>query len=644
VSTPALIPEADFETYLANLERKDLLRFITCGSVDDGKSSLIGRLLYESQMIYEDQLASLESDSRKVGTRGADIDFALLVDGLAAEREQGITIDVAYRFFSTERRKFIVADTPGHEQYTRNMVTGASTADLAVILIDARKGVLTQTRRHSYIVSLLGIRRVVLAVNKMDLVGYDEATFRAIEREYREFGARIGLTDIVAIPVSAVVGDNVVERSAATPWYTGPALLRQLEDAEVDAAGSSQPFRMPVQWVNRPHQDFRGFAGQVASGTVRPGDRVRVLPSGRDSTVQRIVTAGGDLHRADPGQSVTLVLSTEVDVSRGDVLCAYDAPLEVASQFEATIVWMHEEPLLQGRQYLLKAATRTVSATVAPVKYKVNVNTLDEVPAERLELNDIGVCELEFDRPIAFAPYVESRTLGGFILIDRLTNNTVGAGLLHFALRRSQNIHWQAMDVDRNVRAAQKKQRGCVLWLTGLSGAGKSTIANLVDKRLVATGRHTYVLDGDNVRHGLNKDLGFTAQDRVENIRRVAEVAKLMADAGLITLVSFISPFRSERRMARELMLPGEFLEVYVDTPLAVAEARDPKGLYRKARRGELSNFTGIDSPYEAPEHAEIRIDTTQLSPEAAAEHIVAELERAGLLAASASAPGAEPI
>ncbi|MCX7056611.1 MAG: sulfate adenylyltransferase subunit CysN [Proteobacteria bacterium] len=624
--------EADFEAYLRGLERKDLLRFITCGSVDDGKSSLIGRLLYESQLIYEDQLASLEADSRKVGTRGAEIDFALLVDGLAAEREQGITIDVAYRFFSTERRKFIVADTPGHEQYTRNMVTGASTADLAVILIDARKGVLTQTRRHSYIASLLGIRKVVLAVNKMDLVGYDQATFQAIVREYREFGARIGLTDIVAIPVSAVVGDNVIERSAATPWYSGPALLRQLEDVEIDSAGPARPFRMPVQWVNRPHQDFRGYAGQVASGTVRPGDRVRVLPSGRESTVQRVVSADGDLSQADAGQSVTLVLATEVDVSRGDVLCACDAPLEVASQFEATVVWMHEEPLLQGRQYLLKAGTRTVSATIAPVKYKVNVNTLDDVPAERLELNDIGVCELEFDRPIAFAPYAENRTLGGFILIDRLTNNTVGAGLLHFALRRSQNIHWQALDVDRNVRAAQKTQRGCVLWLTGLSGAGKSTIANLVDKRLVAAGRHTYVLDGDNVRHGLNKDLGFTAQDRVENIRRVAEVAKLMADAGLITLVSFISPFRSERRMARELMLPGEFLEVYVDTPLAVAEARDPKGLYRKARRGELSNFTGIDSPYEAPENAEIRIDTTRLSSEQAAELIVETLDRAGLL------------
>jgi bifunctional enzyme CysN/CysC len=624
---------SDIETYLEARERKDLLRFITCGSVDDGKSTLIGRLLYESKLIYEDQLATLALDSRRVGTRGGELDLALLVDGLAAEREQGITIDVAYRFFSTERRKFIVADTPGHEQYTRNMVTGASTAELAVILIDARKGVLTQTRRHSYLVSLLGIRRAVLAVNKMDLVGYDDAVFVAIERDYRAFAARIGLTDITAIPLSAVHGDNVVEPAATMPWYQGPTLLRHLESVQLGRADKDSPFRMPVQWVNRPHHDFRGFAGQIVSGTVRPGDRVRILPSGRDSQVARIVTADGDRESAVAGESVTLTLATEVDVSRGDVLAAADAPLEVATQFDATVVWMHEEPLLQGRQYLLKIGTRTVSATVAPIKYKVNVNTLDEVPAERLELNDIGVCELGFDQPVPFAPYAESRALGGFILIDRLTNNTVGAGLLHFALRRSQNIHWQALDVDRRVRAVQKSQRGCVLWLTGLSGAGKSTIANLVDKRLVALGRHTYLLDGDNVRHGLNKDLGFTAQDRVENIRRVAEVARLMADAGLITLVSFISPFRSERRMARDLMPPGDFFEVYVDAPLAVAEARDPKGLYRKARRGELANFTGIDSPYEEPEAPEIRIDTTALSAPQAAERIVARLEQAGVLA-----------
>jgi bifunctional enzyme CysN/CysC len=634
MTTPIPAIPTDIEAYLEATGRKDLLRFLTCGSVDDGKSTLIGRLLYESKMIYDDQLAALALDSRRVGTRGGELDLALLVDGLAAEREQGITIDVAYRFFSTERRKFIVADTPGHEQYTRNMVTGASTAELAVILVDARKGVLTQTRRHSYIVALLGIRRAVLAVNKMDLVGYDAAVFAAIERDYREFAARIGLSEVTAIPLSAVNGDNVVESAASMPWYRGPTLLRHLEDVELGGEDAAAPFRMPVQWVNRPHHDFRGFAGQIVSGSVRPGDAVRVLPSGRDSRIARIVTAGGDRDSAVAGQSVTLTLANEVDVSRGDVLAAAEASPEVANQFEATVVWMHEEPLLQGRQYLLKIGTRTVSATVAPIKYRVNVNTLDEVPAERLELNDVGVCEIGLDQPVAFAPYAESRALGGFILIDRLTNNTVGAGLLHFALRRSQNIHWQALDVDRRVRAAQKRQRGCVLWLTGLSGAGKSTIANLVDKRLVALGRHTYLLDGDNVRHGLNKDLGFTAQDRVENIRRVAEVARLMADAGLITLVSFISPFRSERRMARDLVPPGDFFEVYVDAPLAVAEARDPKGLYRKARRGELANFTGIDSPYEAPERPEIRIDTTALSAPDAAERIVAHLERAGVLAA----------
>ena len=631
----------DVDAYLAAQRDKDLLRFITCGSVDDGKSSLIGRLLYESKMIFDDQLTALEADSRKVGTRGAELDFALLVDGLAAEREQGITIDVAYRFFSTARRKFIVADTPGHEQYTRNMVTGASTAELAVILIDARKGILTQTRRHSYLVSLLGIRRIVLAVNKMDLVGYDAERFSAIERDYRVFAAHIGLHDITAVPLSAVYGDNVVERGTNTPWYAGPTLMAHLESVPVGGGEGAGPFRMPVQWVNRPNQDFRGFGGQIASGTVRRGDRLRVLPSGRDSILERIVTADRDLESATAGQSVMLTLTSEIDVSRGDVLTAFDAPLECANHFEATVVWMHEEPLLQGRQYLLKLATTTVSATVAPLKHKVNVNTLDAIPAERLELNDIGVCELSLDRAIAFAPYTESRTLGGFILVDRLTNNTVGAGLLNFALRRSQNVHWQALEVDRNVRAAQKNQRGCVLWLTGLSGSGKSTIANLVDKRLLALGRHTYLLDGDNVRHGLNKDLGFTSQDRVENIRRVAEVAKLMVDAGLITLVSFISPFRSERRMARALMGPSEFLEVYVDTPLSIAESRDPKGLYKKARRGELANFTGIDSPYESPESPELRIDTTAMTAEQAAIEIVEYLARAGVLSPAQASRGA---
>ncbi|HTC14705.1 MAG TPA: sulfate adenylyltransferase subunit CysN [Steroidobacteraceae bacterium] len=617
----------DIGAYLKAHEHKSLLRFITCGSVDDGKSTLIGRLLYESKMILDDQMTQLAADSKRVGTRGGELDFALLVDGLAAEREQGITIDVAYRFFSTERRKFIVADTPGHEQYTRNMVTGASTADLAVILIDARKGVLTQTRRHSFLVQLLGIKRVVLAINKMDLVDYQRERFEQIDTEYRAFAARLGLTDITAIPLSAVHGDNIITASATMPWYSGPTLMQHLETVEVDSALAGRPFRLPVQWVNRPHADFRGFAGQIASGRISKGDRVRVLPSGRESQVARIVTAGGDLDSAVAGQSITVTLASEVDVSRGDVLAAGEAPPEVASQFEATIVWMHEEPMLQGRAYLMKSAARTVSATVTPLKHKINVNTLEQMAAERLELNDIGVCELELDRAIPFDPYIENRTLGGFILVDRLSNNTVGAGLINFALRRAHNVHWQALDVDKTLRARQKGQKACVLWLTGLSGAGKSTIANLIEKQLAANGRHTYLLDGDNVRHGLNKDLGFTAQDRVENIRRVAEVSKLMVDAGLIVLVSFISPFRSERRMARELFAAGEFLEVFVDTPLAEAERRDVKGLYKKARRGELRNFTGIDSPYEAPENPEIHIDTAALSAEQAAARIIAHLD-----------------
>jgi bifunctional enzyme CysN/CysC len=617
----------DIGAYLRAHERKSLLRFITCGSVDDGKSTLIGRLLYESQLIFDDQLAALAHDSQRVGTRGGELDFALLVDGLAAEREQGITIDVAYRFFSTERRKFIVADTPGHEQYTRNMVTGASTADLAVVLIDARKGVLTQTRRHSFLARLLGISRAVLAINKMDLVGYSRAAFEAILADYRAFAARIGLTDITAIPLSAVHGDNILAPGPNMPWYAGPTLMQHLESVEVDADRSGAAFRLPVQWVNRPNADFRGFAGQIVSGSVKTGDRIRVLPSGREGQVARIVTADGDLQAAVSGQSVTLTLDSEIDVSRGDVIAAHDSPPQVADQFEATVVWLHDEPMLQGRAYLMKAGTRTVAATIAPLKHKINVNTLEHMAAERLELNDIGVCELELDRAIPFEPYGENRALGGFILIDRLTNSTVGAGLINFALRRSQNVHWQALDVDKQARSRLKGQKACVLWLTGLSGAGKSTIANRIEKKLTAAGRHTYLLDGDNVRHGLNKDLGFTAQDRVENIRRVAEVSRLMVDAGLIVLVSFISPFRSERRMARALFAPGEFFEVFVDTPLAEAERRDVKGLYRKARRGELKNFTGIDSPYEAPENPELRIDTTTLNPEQAAERIVTYLE-----------------
>ncbi len=625
----------DIGAYLKSHQYKSLLRFITCGSVDDGKSTLIGRLLYESKMIFEDQFSALERDSKKVGTRGADIDFALLVDGLAAEREQGITIDVAYRFFSTEKRKFIVADTPGHEQYTRNMVTGASTADLAVVLIDARKGVLVQTRRHSYLVSRLGIQRVVLAINKMDLMQYSQAVYDRILADYREFAARIGLTDITPIPMSAVAGDNIVEHGANMPWYRGPTLMQHLESVEVCDDQRSKPFRLPVQWVNRPNLDFRGFAGQIASGIVKVGDTLRVLPSGRESAVARIVTADGDLKEATAGQSVTLTLTSEVDVSRGDVLAESKAPPETADQFEATVVWMHEDPMLQGRAYVMKIGARTVSATVMPLKYKLNINTLERVAAEKLELNDIGVCELELDRSIAFEPYAQDRTLGGFILIDRLTNNTVGAGMINFSLRRAQNVHWQALDVNKATRAQRKGQKACVLWLTGLSGAGKSTIANLVEKQLLAMGRHTYLLDGDNVRHGLNKDLGFTAQDRVENIRRVAEVAKLMADAGLIVLVSFISPFRSERRMARDLLEPGEFFEVFVDTPLAEAEKRDVKGLYKKARSGQLRNFTGIDSPYETPEHPELRLDTTTLDPAQASDRIVEMLRGAGALDAA---------
>ena len=625
---PADLIETDIDAYLLQHQHKSLLRFITCGSVDDGKSTLIGRLLYDSKMIFEDQLAALEADSKKVGTQGGAIDFALLVDGLAAEREQGITIDVAYRFFATDNRKFIVADTPGHEQYTRNMVTGASTADAAVVLIDARKGVLTQTRRHSYLVNLLGIRNIVLAVNKMDLVGWDRSIFDAIVAEYSDFADQIGLANFTAIPMSALDGQNITEPSTAAPWYDGPPLMRWLETIEVEDTLQSRAFRMPVQWVNRPNLDFRGFSGLIAAGTVRPGDRVKVLPSGRESRVARIVVLPGDLDQAVPGQSVTITLADEVDISRGDVLVGADDPCPVANQFESTIVWMDDEAMLPGRPYLMKIGAQTVTASITEPKYRVQVNTLEHIAAKRLELNEIGVCNLSLDRAIPFEAYADNRDLGGFILIDRLSNRTVGAGMLHFALRRADNIHWQATDIHKDVRAAQKGQKARVVWFTGLSGAGKSTIANLVEKRLHALGRHTYLLDGDNVRHGLNKDLGFTEEDRVENIRRVAEVAKLMVDAGLIVLTAFISPFRAERRMAREMLEDGEFVEVYVETPLAVAEDRDVKGLYKKARAGQLKNFTGVDSPYEAPEHAELTVDTTTLSAVEAAERIVAWLER----------------
>jgi bifunctional enzyme CysN/CysC len=624
----------DIHQYLQLHERKGLLRFITCGSVDDGKSTLIGRLLYESKMVFEDQLAAIEADSVKWGTQGGDIDFALLVDGLTAEREQGITIDVAYRYFSTDRRKFIVADTPGHEQYTRNMVTGASTADVAVILIDARKGVLTQTRRHSYLVSLIGIRKVALAINKMDLVDFSAATFRRIDDDYRAFAAQIGLTDITTIPLSALKGDNVTAPSEHTPWYSGPTLMGFLETTEIDETHLQDgPLRLPVQWVNRPNLDFRGFCGLIASGTLHPGDRVRVQPSGRESRVARIVALEGDRAQAVAGESVTITLEDEIDISRGDVISAADAPAEVADQFECTIVWMADEPMLPGRPYLLKIGTSTVGATVTEPKYKVNVNTLEHVAAKKLELNEIGICNIALDRQVPFDPYSANRDTGGFILIDRLTNNTVGAGMLHFALRRAHNIHLQHVDVSKDVRSALKGQKPAVLWFTGLSGAGKSAIANLVELKLVAMGRHSYLLDGDNVRHGLNKDLGFTAEDRVENIRRVAEVAKLMVDAGLIVLTAFISPFRSERALARSLLAAGEFVEIHVDTPLEVAEARDVKGLYKKARRGELKNFTGIDSPYEAPEAPELHIDTVAMTAQQAADHVVEHLTRLGFIA-----------
>ncbi|HEY4183475.1 MAG TPA: sulfate adenylyltransferase subunit CysN [Polyangia bacterium] len=616
--------------------RKSMLRFNTCGSVDDGKSTLIGRLLFESKALFDDQLAALAADSKRVGTRPGELDYALLLDGLSAEREQGITIDVAYRFFSTEKRNFIVADTPGHEQYTRNMVTGASTADLSVILVDARKGMLTQTRRHSFLVSLLGIRHVVLVVNKMDLVDHSESTFRAIETEYRKFAADLGLPTVTCIPISAVNGDNITTLSPATPWYTGPTLMGLLDNVEVDDSRlREQPLRLPVQWVNRVNHDvrsldFRGYAGTLVAGRIHKGDAIRVQPSGRTSKVARIVTYDGDLEQAIVGQSITITLEDEVDISRGDLIVRADEPAEVSDQFEASVVWMNEAALLPGRSYLMKIGTKTVTATIAPLKYKINVNNLQHLAAATLELNEIGIVNLQLDRAIAFDPYQVNRDTGGFILIDRMSNDTVGAGMLRFALRRAQNVHWQALDVNKAARSHIKGQKACVLWYTGLSGAGKSTIANLVDKKLHSMKRHTYLLDGDNVRHGLNKDLGFTDVDRVENIRRIAEVAKLMVDAGLIVSTAFISPFRTERHTARALMGEGEFVEIYVDTPLGVAEQRDPKGLYKKARRGDLKNFTGIDSPYEFPENPEIRVDTTASSPEEAAQAIVDYLQNRG--------------
>ncbi|WP_448191502.1 sulfate adenylyltransferase subunit CysN [Azospirillum sp. sgz301742] len=625
----------EVEAYLRGQESKDLLRFITCGSVDDGKSSLIGRLLYDCKLLFEDQLASLEKDSGRFGTTGAGaLDLALLVDGLAAEREQGITIDVAYRFFTTDKRKFIVADTPGHEQYTRNMATGASTADAAVLLVDARKGVLTQTRRHSYIVSLLGIRHVVLAVNKMDVVDWDQSVFERIAADYRAFAAQLGIKNVACIPVSALTGDNVTTPSAAMGWYDGPTLLGQLETMEVAGDALERPFRLPVQWVNRPNQDFRGFSGTIAGGSVRVGDRVAILPSGRTTTVSRIVTMDGDLDEAFADQAVTLVLAEEVDVSRGDVIAAAQTRPEVADQFAAHVVWMSDHPLLPGRAYALRLGTTTVGAQVTELKHTVNVNTLEHTAAKHLDLNEVGACNIALDRPVPFDAYADNRATGSFVLIDRMTNATVGCGMIDFALRRASNIHWQSMKVDKAARAALNGQKPCVLWFTGLSGAGKSTVADLVAQELHRRGRHTMSLDGDNVRHGLNKDLGFTDEDRVENIRRVAEVSKLMVEAGLIVLVSFISPFREERGMARDLVAEGEFLEVFVDAPLEVCEARDPKGLYRKARAGQLPNFTGIGSPYEPPEAPEVHLLAGGEPPEALAARVVAVLEERGFLSA----------
>ncbi len=622
----------DITAYLKAQEEKSMLRFITCGSVDDGKSTLIGRLLYDSKLIFEDQLNALEADSKKMGTQGQEIDFALLVDGLAAEREQGITIDVAYRFFSTDKRKFIVADTPGHEQYTRNMATGASTADVAILLIDARRGVLTQTRRHSFICSLLGIKRIVLAVNKMDLVDYDQGVLSDIDKDYRAFAKDFGFVDIVTIPLSALKGDNIIDASENTPWYEGQTLMHYLETVQVGDARQAADFRMPVQWVNRPNLDFRGFSGTVSSGSIKVGDPIKVLPSAVESTVKSIVTYDGDLDEAVAGEAVTLTMADEIDISRGDVIAGKNHPPEVADQFEAKIIWMHDDPMLPGRPYLFKTANKTVPGLVTALKHKVNVNTMEKQAAKTLDLNEIGVCNIGLDSRIAFDPYATNRETGAFIIIDRITNTTVGVGMIDFALRRASNIHWQALDVDKAARAGMKHQRPAVLWFTGLSGSGKSTIANIVEKRLFARGRHTYILDGDNVRHGLNQDLGFTDADRVENIRRVGEVAKLMVDSGLMVMTSFISPFRAERRMVHDLMDDGEFVEVYVDTPFDVCAERDPKGLYKKALAGEIKNFTGYDSPYEPPERADIHVSTDELTADQCADVIINYLEENGYL------------
>ena len=619
----------DIESYLAAHEQKELLRFITCGSVDDGKSTLIGRMLYESHMLFDDQLTALEADSKKVGTQEGEIDFALLVDGLAAEREQGITIDVAYRFFSTDKRKYIVADTPGHEEYTRNMATGASTADVAIILVDASQGVLTQTRRHSFIVSMVGVKRIILAVNKLDLVDYSQDVFNQIKQDYHQFANEaLSLEEITAIPISALKGDNIVGPSENTPWYSGQSIVEYLESVEVAADAQSRPFRMPVQWVNRPNREFRGFTGLIGSGYVSTGDKIRVLPSGTESTVSRIVTYDGDLELAGAGRSITLTLADEIDISRGDIITSADSPCSSADQFQARILWMDDSAMASGRQYIYKSNSQTTSMTLGRLKHRIDVNTLEELPAKELDMNEIGVCNISLSSRVAFDPYDSDPVMGGFVIVDRMTNNTVGMGLIDYALRRADNIHWQSMDVTKQSRAEQKGQRPRLVWFTGLSGSGKSSIANVLEKKLQAMGRHTITLDGDNIRHGLNRDLGFTKPDRVENIRRVAEASKLMVEAGLICISSFISPFASERDTVREMLEEEEFIEVFVDTPLEVCDQRDVKGLYAKARAGELPNFTGISSPFEAPQNPEIRIDTTQMSAEEAAEQIIDYLSR----------------
>jgi bifunctional enzyme CysN/CysC len=618
--------ETDISAYLKAQEEKGFLRFITCGSVDDGKSTLIGRLLYDSKMIFEDQLAALESDSKKVGTQGQEIDFALLVDGLAAEREQGITIDVAYRYFSTDKRKFIVADTPGHEQYTRNMATGASTADLAVLLIDARKGIITQTKRHSFIVSLLGIKNVVLAINKMDLVDFDQGVFEKIDQEYRVFASDLDFEGIVSIPLSALKGDNIIELSENMTWFKGPSLMDHLENVEIKSSLNTKPFRLPVQWVNRPNHEFRGFSGTISAGMITVGDDVVILPSAKTTKIKSILGVRGEQKEAEAGQAITVCLTDEVDVSRGDVISASNDRPEVTDQFQASIIWMNDEPMLPGRPYLFKTAGKTIDGVITELRHEINVNSFEQKSAKILRLNEVGLVNVKLSQQIAFEAYAENKTLGSFIIIDKFTNKTIACGMINFGLRRASNIHMQAVDVDQISRAKQKHQQPKVLWFTGLSGSGKSTIANLVEKKLHAMGKHTYLLDGDNVRHGLNKDLGFTDVDRVENIRRIGEVAHLMVDSGLIVLTAFISPFRAERQMVREMMAEGEFIEIFVDTPLEICEQRDIKGLYKKARAGDLKNFTGIDSPYEEPENAEIHVNTVDNTADEAAEYIVEKL------------------